>query len=52
MVTIKEDGHVQIALQFTSVESAQLISIITSLVSLAWCYSEYHSVRSGVTTLK
>ena len=45
MVTLQEDGRVQIAVQFTSVESAQLISIITSLVSLAWCYSEYHSVR-------
>ena len=28
-------------------ETAQLFSIGTSMVSLAWCYSEYHSVRQG-----
>merc|ERR1711892_133852 len=26
----------------------QLISIATSIVSLAWCYSEYHSVRKNM----
>ena len=45
MVTIKDDGKVEISLQFTTVETAQLFSIITSMVSLAWCYSEYQSVR-------
>ena len=48
MVTITEGGNVQIALQFTTVETAQLLSIITSMVSLAWCYSEYHSVRKNM----
>ena len=48
MVTITDGGNVQIALQFTTVETAQLLSIITSMVSLAWCYSEYHSVRKNM----
>ena len=48
MVTIKDDGKVEISLLFTTVETAQLISIITSMVSLAWCYSEYHSVRKNM----
>ena len=45
MVAIKDDGKVEIALTFTTVETAQLFSIATSMVALAWCYSEYHSVR-------
>ena len=48
MVTIKDDGKVEISLAFTTVETAQLISIATSMVSLAWCYSEYHSVRKNM----
>ena len=42
---VLQDGKVSISLQFTTVEAAQLLSIGTSMVSLAWCYSEYHSVR-------
>ena len=49
MVSIKEDGKVEISLAFTTVETAQLISIATSMISLAWCYSEYHSVRNTHT---
>jgi hypothetical protein len=47
-VSITTDGKVEIALTFTTVETAQLLSIITSMVSLAWCYSEYHSVRKNM----
>ncbi|XP_023331306.1 uncharacterized protein LOC111703561 isoform X3 [Eurytemora carolleeae] len=43
-----QDGKVSISLQFTTVEAAQLLSIGTSMVSLAWCYSEYHSVRKNM----
>lgn len=45
---VYEDGKVEISLQFTTVETAQLFSIGTSMVSLAWCYSEYHSVRKNM----
>jgi len=48
MVSIKADGKVEISLAFTTVETAQLISIATSIISLAWCYSEYHSVRKNM----
>jgi len=48
MVSIKSDGKVEISLAFTTVETAQLISIATSIISLAWCYSEYHSVRKNM----
>ena len=48
MVTINSDGKVEIQLRFTTVETAQLFSIITSIVSLAWCYSEYQSVRKNM----
>eukprot|EP00092_Neocalanus_flemingeri_P005491 GFUD01005921.1.p1 GENE.GFUD01005921.1~~GFUD01005921.1.p1 ORF type:complete len:1477 (-),score=243.09 GFUD01005921.1:84-4514(-) len=48
MVSFKEDGKVEVSLAFTTVETAQLISIGTSMVSLAWCYSEYHSVRKNM----
>ena len=34
MVSITNDGKVEIALQFTTVETAQLLSIITSMVRL------------------
>ena len=48
MVTIKPDGKVEVSLQFTTVETAQLFSIITSIVSLAWNYSEYQSVKKNM----
>ena len=48
MVTIKQDGKVEVALEFTTVETAQLFSIITSIVSLAWNYSEYQSVKKNM----
>ena len=48
MVTINSDGKVEIQLKFTTVETAQVMSIITSMVSLAWCYSEYQSVRKNM----
>ena len=48
MITIKEDGKVEISLAFTTVETAQVMSIVTSMVSLAWCYSEYQSVRKNM----
>ena len=48
MVTIKDSGKVEVALEFTTVETAQLFSIITSIVSLAWNYSEYQSVKKNM----
>ena len=48
MVTINNDGKVEIQLKFTTVETAQVMSIVTSMVSLAWCYSEYQSVRKNM----
>ena len=48
MVSIKDDGKVEISLTFTTVKTAQLISIATSMISLAWCCSEYHSVRKNM----
>lgn len=32
----------------TGIEGAQIFSIGTSIVSLAWCYSEYNSVRKNM----
>ena len=48
MVTIKPDGKVEVSLEFTTVETAQLFSITTSIVSLAWNYSEYQSVKKNM----
>ena len=64
MVTIKNNGKVEVHLAFTTVETAQLISIATSIIrcqlsltalysnftifSLAWNYSEYQSVRKNM----
>ena len=40
------DGNMQInSIEFTGIELSQLFAIITSVISLAWCYSEYHSVK-------
>ena len=48
MVTFKPDGKVEVSLEFTTVETAQLFSITTSIVSLAWNYSEYQSVKKNM----
>ena len=48
MVTFKADGKVEVSLEFTTVETAQLFSITTSIVSLAWNYSEYQSVKKNM----
>lgn len=34
--------------QLSTVETAQIFSIGCSIVSLAWCFSEYHSVRKNM----
>ena len=43
-VTFDENG-MNINFQMSSIEQAQLFSIITSILSLAWCFSDYTSVR-------
>ena len=37
-----------ISLQLSTVETVQIASIATSIISLAWCFSEYHSVRKNM----
>jgi hypothetical protein len=33
------------SLELSNVESKQILSIVTSVASLAWCFSEYNNVR-------
>ena len=47
-VTIGGDGTVQIDFKLKGMETAQLFSIGISMVSLAWCFSEYNSVRKNM----
>ena len=43
---INQKLHIDIELE--TVEIAQMMSIITSAFCLAWCYSEYHSVKKNL----
>ena len=38
-------GQLNIEFQLSSLEQTQLFSIVTSILSLAWCYSDYTSVK-------
>ena len=44
-VKVQTTGDLEITFYLTSLEQAQLFSIVTSILSLAWCYSDYTSVR-------
>jgi hypothetical protein len=33
------------SLELSNVESKQILSIVTSVASLAWCFSEYNNIR-------
>ena len=46
-IKINKNGF-EINFSLSSIESAQLVSIVTSIVSLAWCFSEYNSVRKNM----
>ncbi len=47
-VTVGEDGTITIDFQLKGIETAQIFSISVSMISLAWCYSEYNSVRKNM----
>ena len=47
-VTVSEDGTIQIDFALKAIETAQIFSIGVSMVSLAWCFSEYNSVRKNM----
>ncbi|TRY73782.1 hypothetical protein TCAL_16897 [Tigriopus californicus] len=47
-VTVGEDGTLQIEFALKGIETAQIFSIGISMVSLAWCFSEYNSVRKNM----
>ena len=47
-ITIEEDGSLNIKFTLKAIETAQLFSIGSSMVSLAWCYSDYNSVRKNM----
>ena len=47
-VTVTEDGTIKIDFQLKGIETAQIFSIGVSMVSLAWCFSEYNSVRKNM----
>ena len=38
-------GDLNITFELSSLEQTQLFSIVTSILSLAWCYSDYTSVK-------
>jgi hypothetical protein len=44
-VTVQLNGDLNITFQLSSLEQTQLFSIVTSILSLAWCYSDYTSVK-------
>jgi len=47
-VTVTADGELKIDFALKGIETAQIISIGASMVSLAWCFSEYNSVRKNM----
>merc|ERR1719361_2902756 len=46
-VNMKQHGTITLALTLSTLELGQIFSIIVSMVSLAWCYSEYNSIRKN-----
>ena len=40
-----DDDGLKIDFQLKTIESAQIVSIGSSIICLAWCFSEYNSVR-------
>ena len=47
-IEVGSDGTVGIHFELRGIETAQIFSITVSMVSLAWCFSEYHSVRKNM----
>ena len=47
-ISVDDDGTLQIRFTLEAIEVAQLVSIISSMVCLAWCYSDYNSVRKNM----
>lgn len=47
-ITVGDDGTVGINFELRGIETAQIFSISVSMVSLAWCFSEYNSVRKNM----
>ena len=47
-VKLDENNDLTIDFKLRSIESAQIFSIGTSIISLAWCYAEYNSVRKNM----
>ena len=47
-IKVGDDGTLEIEFVLKGIETAQIFSIGVSMVSLAWCFSEYHSVRKNM----
>jgi hypothetical protein len=47
-VVVEADGTLKIDFQLKGIEKVQIFSISLSMISLAWCYSEYYSVRKNM----
>ena len=47
VVIVPKDGTITFDLTLSTLELGQIFSIIVSMVSLAWCYSEYNSIRKN-----
>ena len=47
-VKLDENNDLTIDFKLRRIESAQIFSIGTSIISLAWCYAEYNSVRKNM----
>ena len=47
-IKVEADGTFKISFLLKGIETAQIFSIGISMVSLAWCYSEYNSVRKNM----
>ena len=43
-----DPSEITFGFKLNTVELGQMFSIVISMVSLAWCYSEYHSVRKNM----
>ncbi len=47
-VSVTADGTLKIDFALKGIETAQIFSISASIISLAWCFSEYNSVRKNM----
>ena len=47
-ISVNKDGTIIVDFQLKGIETAQIFSIGVSMVSLAWCFSEYNSVRKNM----